>query len=320
MGSLPKDRVNPARVFEKVGLDYCGPFEVKQSTVRRSIVSKGYVLVIVCFTTKAVHLEVVSDMTTEAFLAALKRFIARRGLPSDIYSDNAKTFKGAHNKLNDLYKLANSSDFQNSVSNFTANKGIQFHFIPDYSPNHGGLWEAAVKSAKYHMKRIVGLKTYTYEQLSTIFTEIEAVLNSRPITPMSQDPSDFSCLTPGHFIIGCPLTSYPCPDLTEIPINRLKFWRSCEQARQHFWRAWSHDYLSSLHQRHKWQYEVNNIKENMVVLLKHPSTPPLQWPLGRISKVYIGDDNKVRTVQIVTADHKYHTRAVSKIVILPTEN
>lgn len=206
MGSLPRDRVNPARPFEKTGIDYCGPFDIKQSSKRSSVISKGYVALFVCFATKAVHIEVVSDLSTESFISAFKRFIFRRGIPSHIHCDNASTFKGANNQFKELYKLHNNIDFQNSIHTFSLQKGINFHFIPAYSPNHGGLWEAAVKSAKFHLKRISTCKIFTYEQFNTIMIEIEGILNSRPLISISsQDLSDFSCLTPGHFLIGCPL-------------------------------------------------------------------------------------------------------------------
>lgn len=320
MGSLPRERVTPARAFERVGLDYCGPFEVKNSTVRRSLIRKGYVVVFVCFTTKALHLEIVSDMTTEAFLAALKRFISRRGLPSVIHCDNASTFKGANNKLHQLYQLHKNSSFQNNVLDLALTKGIIFKFIPAYSPNHGGLWETAVKSVKFHLKRVTGIKIFTYEQYQTILCQIESILNSRPLVALSNDTSDYSYLTPGHFLIGCAPTSYPEQNCIDIPANRLRLWRCCEQVRQHFWRAWSNEYLALLNKRTKWQKEYPNLKEGMLVLLRNPNTAPFQWPTGRISKVFTGLDTKVRVIEIRTADGKTHTRAVSKVIVLPIDD
>lgn len=329
MGSLPNERITPSRAFEKVGLDYCGPFEIKQSSLRRTIVSKGYVAVFVCFASKAVSMEVVSDMSTDTFLAALKRFVSRRGNPTHIYCDNASTFHGANRKLKDLSDQQHKAnalgnemkpdDFQSAVNNYALQRNIQFHFIPKYSPNHGGLWEAAVKAAKFHLKRILP-RTFTYEQFNTIIIEIEGILNSRPLTPLSHDTSDFSYLTPGHFIIGAPITSFPHPDITEVPSNRLRFWRSCEQVRQHFWKAWSKDYLSNLNQRTKWQKTFPNLKVGMLVLLREINSPPLAWPMGRISKVYYGTDNKVRTVEVQTSDKKLHSRSISKIIVLPIED
>jgi hypothetical protein len=320
MGSLPKDRVTPDRAFKKVGLDYCGPFDIKQSSKRNSIITKGYVALFICFACKAVHLEVVSDMSTNTFVSALKRFIARRGVPSDIYCDNASTFKGANNQLKDLYTLHNSEDFQSAVHSYSLQKEIRFHFIPQFSPNHGGIWERGIQSFKFHLKRISSCKTFTYEQFNTITIEIEGILNSRPLMQLTtQDSSDFSCLTPGHYLIGSPIMAIPQNDLTEIPTNRLQFWRTCEQVRQHFWKVWSKDYLSSLNERTKWYKDLPNLKEGAVVLLVDLNTPPLHWPLGRVTKIFSGNDNKVRVVDVQTADGKLHRRAVSKLVILPVE-
>lgn len=319
MGSLPKERITPARIFENTGLDYCGPFEIKQSALRSSIIGKGYVAVFVCFASKAVHLEVVTDMTTDTFIAAFKRFTGRRGYPQNIFCDNGSTFRGANNKLKELHDLHKKDYFQKAVNDYVLQKGIQFHFIPKYSPNHGGLWEAAVKSAKFHFKRIASNRTFTYEQFNTIIIEIEAILNSRPLTPLSHDTSDFSYLTPGHFLIGAELTSAPQPDLAAVPSNRLRFWRCCEQIRQHFWNVWSKEYLSLLNQRTKWLKTKPNLKVGMVVLLQVPNTPPLTWPIGRVNKVFYGSDGHVRVVEVQTSDKKLHSRAVSKIVVLPIE-
>ncbi|KAL0832508.1 hypothetical protein ABMA28_000724 [Loxostege sticticalis] len=313
MGSLPRDRITPARIFSKVGIDYFGPVNVKQSTLRRSVISKGYVAVFICFVTKAVHLEAVSDLTTECFLAAFKRFISRRGMPTDVYCDNMSTFKSANTQLIQLY---NNERHVENVTDFGAQKGIQFHFIPSYSPNFGGLWEAAVKSAKHHFKRILGLNTVTYEQLNTLIVEIEGILNSRPLTSMSQDLSDFSFLTPGHFLIGCPITAVPEPDVTAVPYNRLRFWRRCLQMKQHFWHVWSKDYISMLNSRTKWLKVLPNLKEGMLVLVKTDSTPPLQWPMGRIEKIFAGSDGMTRVVQVRTHKGSYR-RSISSIIVLP---
>lgn len=122
MGSLPKERVTAQRPFQTVGIDFCGPFSIKVARIRRPLVQKSYVALFVCFVTKAVHVELVTDLTTEAFLACLKRFIARRGLPTHIYCDNAKTFKGAANKLKELYDLFNSKCLKDDVTHFCSDK------------------------------------------------------------------------------------------------------------------------------------------------------------------------------------------------------
>ncbi|XP_073960562.1 uncharacterized protein [Choristoneura fumiferana] len=269
MGSLPSDRVNPSRPFEKVGVDYCGPISIKQSRVRRSLVTKGYIAVFVCFVTKAVHLELVSDLRTDTFLACFKRFIARRNKPTQVYCDNASTFKGAKNQLDDLYRLFNSQTHQSQVQSYAANLGINFNFIPSYSPVFGSLWEAAVKSTKHHLKRVVERAVLTYEELNTVLVQIEGVLNSRPLTPMSPiDKDDFSFLTPGHFLTGAPLNSYPEQDVSSTPTNRLKFWKLCTSMQQQFWKAWSQSYLNMLQNRPKWKQDQPNIKPDLYKILE----------------------------------------------------
>nr|XP_034831557.1 uncharacterized protein LOC117988517 [Maniola hyperantus] len=182
--------------------------------------------------------------------------------------------------------------FCDNVENFCATNLIKFKFIPGYSPEFGGLWEAGVKSVKSHFKRVVGDLCLTFEELYTVVTQIEAVLNSRPLLPMSQDVSDMAYLTPGHFLIGAPITSFPETDLTNVNINRLKFWNVCTKISQDFWKAWSKDYLCQLQNRPKWKYPHDNLKVGDLVIVKYDHMTPLQWPMARIVKTIPGKDKE----------------------------
>ena len=167
MGELPSARVQPSRPFLTTGVDYAGPISLKLGTPHSKIITKGYIAIFVCFATRAIHIGVVESLTTEAFLAALRRFIARSGKPRTIYSDNGTNFQGAANQLHAIYNMLQSSSEMARVQDFLANEGCNWKFIPPHAPHLGGLWEAAVKSMKCHLKRTLGSQVATYEELYT---------------------------------------------------------------------------------------------------------------------------------------------------------
>ncbi|XP_018309050.1 uncharacterized protein, partial [Mycetomoellerius zeteki] len=292
MGDLPMQRVTLSRPFSSTGVDYCGPIYIREGSRRSSKRVKAFVAVFVCMATKATHLEVVSNLTTDAFLNAFKRFIARRGKPVDVFSDNGTNFTGANHELEELRALCNQKEHQDKILNEAANQRINWHFIPPRAPHFGGLWEATVKAFKRHFYKIVGETPLTFEEASTFVSQVEAVLNSRPLTAMSSDPNDMSYISAGHFLIGDALTSYPEPSLMQIQTNRLSRWQHLEQMRQHFWRRWSRDYLSQLQQRTKWHANQGpSIQVGQLVICREDGTPPLKWVLGRILDTFPGSDN-----------------------------
>ncbi|XP_076301937.1 uncharacterized protein LOC143220085 [Lasioglossum baleicum] len=219
MGNLPLSRITPCRPFYRSGIDYAGPILLRSSRGRGQRTSKGYIAVFICLVTKAVHLEAASDGSTDTFLAALRRFMARRGRCAELYSDCGRNFVGAHHELRAL--LRESEKQGGGPFAAASREGITWKFNPPSAPHFGGLWEAAVKSVKYHLRRIIGEQRLTFEELTTLLTGIEACLNSRPLLPMSDDPEDPVALTPGHFLIGEPLTAIPEPSLEDLPASRL---------------------------------------------------------------------------------------------------
>lgn len=318
MASLPLDRVDICRPFYKVGVDFGGPFLIKASSLRKSPQMKVYIAVFVCMVTKAIHIEVVTGLSTDLFLLTLKRFTSRRGNPKIIFSDNATNFCGARNHLRELYIFFQNQENSSTINEFLSQNQTTWQFIPPRSPHWGGLWESAIKGAKYHMKRLIGNANLTLEEFSTILCQIEAILNSRPLSPISNDASDFSCLTPGHFLIGEPLTAYPDRDVTSLPQNRLSFYQRISQIQQSFWKRWSVEYLNRLQNRPKWLREKDNLKENDLVLLKDDDVPPLKWPLARVVEAIAGKDGKVRVAKIKTL-HGIFTRPITKLCLLPNQ-
>lgn len=319
MGSLPTSRVTISRPFSQCGIDYAGPVILREGKRRNARNHKAYIGIFVCFATKAIHIELVSDLTSDAFIAALKRFISRRGKPSRIYSDNGTTFVGAQRQIKEFYDFYFSQQTQSEVKRFSCDQGISWNFIPPNAPHFGGLWEAAVKSAKYHMARIVGKAHLTFEEMQTVLCEIEAILNSRPITPLSSDPNDLTYLTPGHFLVGTALNSFPCNDLSDINENRLVRWQRIEQIRQHFWHRWSNEYLSSLQEKTKWKRNTGiQLSLDRLVLIKQQGLAPLQWTLGRVLDIHPGTDDVARVATIRTAKGTF-IRPLAKLAILPID-
>ncbi|GFX76188.1 integrase catalytic domain-containing protein [Trichonephila clavipes] len=215
---------------------------------------------------ETVHLELVSDLSTAAFLAALRRFIARRSSPSKIISDNGSNFKGTSSHLRKLVDLC----LQEEVQNFLSLKGIEWSFIPPYTPHFG-------------------------------------------------DPSDFTALTPAHFLVGGPIHQFPEPSQPSRSVDLSERWNLIQRLRQYFWDRWSTEYLHRLQPRSKWWRTKPNLQLGDMVIVEKEKTAPLNWTLGRINKLFFGPDQKVRGVVVVSVNTKYGqlTRNVNKIYLLP---
>lgn len=195
MGDLPSQRVTANFPFLSVGIDFAGPFFTLNRKGRGAKLQKSYLCLFICLSYKCLHLEAVTDLTKDSFILTLNRFISRRGKPVEIFCDNGRNFVAAAREIGEFIK--SNSD---SLIDHASHENIKFIFTPSYAPHFGGIWEAGVKSAKYHVKRVMGNTHLTFEELCTLFTQVEAILNSRP-------------LCPHHHCVDHPLpmTFYPCP-------------------------------------------------------------------------------------------------------------
>lgn len=317
MGQLPPARVTPSRAFLHSGLDYAGPFTIKTWRGRAAKTYKGYLAVFVCFATSAVHFELVTDYTSEAFIAAYRRFTGRRGICHTLYSDCGTNFAGADAELRALFK-AGSAEMDSTIVSLT-NLGTAWSFNPPAAPHMGGKWEAAVKSAKFHLRRVIGDASLTYEEFTTLLTQVEAILNSRPLCPLSDDPEDTSPLTPGHFTIGEALTTVPEPSLISIPKSRLSRWQFLQATLQHFWQRWSTEYLQRSLSISKWHHPSHEIQLGSLVLITDERLPPSRWPLARVIELHPGSDGLTRVVTLRTATSTFK-RPTSKLAVLPVDS
>lgn len=307
MGNLPPARIREATPFAHTGIDFCGSTLKKKYRNRNKI--KVYICVFVCMSIKAIHLEVVSDLTSDGFIAALCRFTARHGLPEHIYSDNGTNFVGANNQLKKLYTLLNSEKYKDKVNKFASERCITWHFIPPVAPHYGGLWETSVK-----ILSVLGDSLFTFEELNTFAIEVEGILNSRSITSLSSDPNDLLVLTPAHCLIGKPLTTLPEGDVLPVPANRLSTWEHISKVRQDFWARWSFEYLNELQIRTKWIKNGPKIVVGAVVPIKDKNQSCTQWTMSRISKLRPGEDGIERA-----AVGREIKRSTNRLCLLPIE-
>ncbi|XP_055543621.1 uncharacterized protein LOC129729163 [Wyeomyia smithii] len=316
-GQLPFQRTTPARPFAVTGVDYAGPVYLKPIH-KRAAAYKAYLSIFVCFVTKAVHIELVGDLSTAAFLTALRRFIARRGCPLHIHSDNGKNFEGARNELHVLYKQLHDKNYVGEIAEVCANQGIQWHMTPPKAPHFGGLWEAAVKVAKKHLHRQLGNAMLSFEDMATVLAEIEAAMNSRPLTPLTEDPNDLSILTPAHFLIGESLTALPAPDFSASPIGRLSHYQRLQQRVQHFWHQWKAEYLRELQKENRHIAPNTSFQPGRMVIVVDEFLAPVKRPLARIVSASPGVDGLTRVVDLRTSRGVIR-RPITKICLLPYE-
>lgn len=313
MAALPADRVRPARPFNHVGVDYAGPILVRRTKANTRTVEKRYVAVFVCMATKAVHLELAEDLSADAFLDVFIRFTSIRGPCARVWSDNGTNFVGAAKELQTMLQSWRHTTLFERI----AEKGTEWRFITPAAPHQGGLWEAAVKSMKHHLRRVIGAQTLTAEGLNTVLAQVAAVLNSRPLAPLSDDTDNLEALTPAHFLIGEPMIQ-PCgANVQAKPTNRLRYFAQRQAMAQHFWKRWSEEYLHQLQHRPKWQQAAKNIGVGELVLVRQENIAPTVWPLARVVAVHPGKDGCVRNVTIRTTNGEL-CRPIQKLVHLPT--
>ena len=310
MADLPKERLAfAARPFTNTGLDYFGPFYV---SVKRST-EKRWGFLFTCLTTRAVHFEVVPSMDTSSCVMGIERFVARRGIPSVIWSDNGTNFVATEKEL-----LQNVLKWNHqSIAESMVKKGVNWKFNPPSAPHHGGVWERLVRSFKHTFYAILGNRRLTDEILTTVFCLVEQSLNARPLVPASADATDLDALTPNHFLLGTAGSSLPSH--SNCDFDHRKRYARAQAYSDAIWNRWLREYVPTLNRRSKWSSQsARQLKTRDLVWIVEPTSPRGYYPLARVVKLNFGSDAVARSAEVKTTSGNLVRPVVKLAPVLPS--
>lgn len=321
MADLPQDRLEPAPPFTNVGLDVFGPWPVVARKTRGGHAnSKRWAVIFTCLVTRAIHIEVVDEMSSSAFINALRRFIAIRGNVRIFRSDRGTNFVGATDDL----RIDSINVEDGTVKDFLFNSGTIWIFNAPHSSHMGGSWERMIGICRRILDSMLSElsnKNLTHDVLVTLMAEVSAIVNARPLVSVSTDPESPSVLSPATLLTMKTEQSVKSFKLEDFGVKDLykRQWRQVQYLSNQFWSRWRKEYLCSLQSRRKWQSDRPNLNQGDVVLLKDKTQHRNEWPLGIVQNPLFSDDGVVRKAQVrVFQEGKAHvfTRPVTEIVLL----
>ena len=307
MPPLPSQRVTQSHPFTHTGLDYFGPLYIRDNSGSRKV----WVCLFTCLVVRAVHLELIRDMTSEQFLLCMRRFIAQHGTPHSFISDNASQFKLAKNVIT---KAWIEVEKDTEVQDYVSQKGIEWHFIKEMSPWMGGCYERMVGLAKRALRKTLGALSLTHDQLQTVLMEIASVINSRPLIYVTDDlNSNNTLLTPAHFLTMNTSTGIPeSGDVTDPQYLQkmsstqrlLDAWKTGVKHVDRFWTIWRKEYLLSLRERTEKHLSSPRVQSHCSpsvgdVVIIHENLPRGSWKLGKIQELINSQDGKTRAARVL---------------------
>ena len=308
MADLPADRLKPDDPpFTRVGVDYFGPIEVKRG---RSMV-KRYGVVFTCLAIRAVHIEKADSLDTDSCIAAIRRFIARRGAVREMRSDNGTNLVGAEKELRKELESWNQAQLHNAM----LQKNIKWTFNPPGGSHHGGVWERQIRTIRQLLFFLTKQQSLSDESLQTFFCEAESIVNGRPITRVSSDANDLEALTPNQLLTLKANPQLP-PTISKQTDNYARRrWRQVQYLADVFWRRWLREYLPQLQARQKWVQPDRNVRVGDVVLVVDETVSRNVWPLGVIVTTTPDQQGMVRRVEVKTKSGRY-SRPITKLCLI----
>ena len=293
---LPRIRVSEEPPFTHTCVDFAGP--LYPTTKTNGVVIKAFVCLFTCASTRAVHLELTRELSTSLFLQTFRRFVSRRGMPATLISDNAKTFQAASKQIRTIVR-------SEEVQSYITNNRIEWKFIIEKAPWWGGFWERLIQSVKKILRKIVGRSSLNYDELTTILTEIECIINSRPITYVYDDQESISYpLTPSHLINGRRITNMPNNQFFEVVSTYDSLTRRLRHHRnllRQFANQWKTEYLINLRETSRNNGKGDNsmdISIGDVVFVKNDKTKRSFWKIGIIQELITGQDGYTRAAVV----------------------
>ncbi len=265
------------------------------------------------------HADLCASLSSTEFRATLDRFISRRGCPADIFSDNGTNFHGAREEIRELQRLSKSYKMRQVITQFSSSNQIRWHHIPPRAPHFGGLWEAAVKAMKVLLRKTLQPHSLRWDELYTLLAQAESILNSRPLAPLhTEEASEGTYLTAGHFLIGRPLRAPPQPLPSTGKMSNLRRWELVSRLQNDLWRQWTATYLASCAQRSKWTRTGRSLAPGDLVFVRDETLRSRDWPVAVVETAHAGDDGHVRAVTLRCRGKRY-TRAIHRLIPLITD-
>lgn len=308
MADLPEDRLLPDEPpFSNVGVDYFGPFNVKhgRSTVKR------YGVLFTCLTTRAVHIEIAHTLDTDSCLNAIRRFVCRRGQVSVMRSDNGTNLVAAERELREAIQEWN----QSKILDCLMQKGIQWVFNPPAGSHFGGIWERQIRTVRKVLRSILKEQLVNDEGLLTLMCEVESVLNDRPLTTVTDDPTDLEPLTPNHLLLMKKKPGLPPGLFRKEDSYSRRRWKQVQYLADLFWKRWVREYLPMLQERQRWTQVRRNVTVGDIVMVVDESAPRSSWMLGRVLRVIPDAKGLVRRVIIKTKTNTLE-RPIDKLCLI----
>ncbi|XP_072921514.1 uncharacterized protein [Hemitrygon akajei] len=311
MADLPPERLEVCPPFTYVGLDVFGPWTIITRRTRGGQAeSKRWAIMFSCMSSRAVHIEVIESLDASSCINALRRFFALRGPAKQLRSDRGTNFVGASKELG----------MDKTVQQYLSQQGCNWEFNTPHASHMGGAWERMIGIARRILDSMFLQQStrLTHEVLCTLMAEVTAIMNARPLLPVSSDPENPFILSPSMLLTQKAGAAPPPGDFSEKDLY-TKQWRQVQALANRFWSRWRQEYLPLLQHRQKWSETRRNLQVGDLVLLRDKQIARNCWPMARITATFPSRDGHVRKVELKTTDQgnvTIYQRPVTEVILL----